>query len=142
MDTLIIAQQMWSGIKPLSVIILVQKMLLWIGEMPKEEILLMKKSELLSVKRTVLISYYRGFLRVVGVAGGVELLFPAKYLGDKRTLFGQQLLLTLRQSSLQYNVTMVTVRIGTTVSSPYDDGLQLEIPPVAIGNNWQTIQVG
>lgn len=102
----------------------------------------MKKSELLSVKRTILISYYRGFLRVVGVGGGVELLFPAKYLGDKRTLFGQQLLLTLRQSSLQYNVTMVTVRIGTTVSSPYDDELQLEIPPVAIGNSWQTIQVG
>ena len=142
MDILIIAQQMWSGIKPRSVIILVQKMVLWIGEMPKEEILLMKKSELLSVKRTILISYYRGFLRVVGVGGGVELLFPAKYLGDKRTLFGQQLLLTLRQSSLQYNVTMVTVRIGTTVSSPYDDELQLEIPPVAIGNSWQTIQVG
>ena len=74
--------------------------------------------------------------------GGVELLFPAKYLGDKRTMFGQQLLLTLRQSSQQHNVTMVTVRISTTVSSPYDDGLQLEIPPVAIGNIWQTIQVG
>ena len=75
------------------------------------------------------------------MAGGVELLFPAKYLGDKRTMFGQQLLLTLRQSSQRHNVTMVTVRISTTVSSPYDDGLQLEIPPVAIGNNWQTIQV-
>jgi len=76
------------------------------------------------------------------VAGGVELLFPAKYLGDKRTLFGQQLLLTLRQSSHQHNVTMVAVRIGTTVSGPYDDGLQLEIPPIAIGNSWETIQVG
>lgn len=89
-----------------------------------------------------MILYCRGFLRVVGVAGGVELLFPEKYLGDKRTLFGQQLLLTLRQSSQQHNVTMVTVRIGTTISSPYDDGLQLEIPPVSISNNWQTIQVG
>ena len=78
----------------------------------------------------------------MGGAGGVKLLFPAQYLGDKRTLFGQQLLLTLRQSSLQHNVTMVTVRIGTTVSSPYDDGLQLEMSPVAIDNNWQTIQVG
>lgn len=75
------------------------------------------------------------------MAGGVELLFPAKYLGDKRTMFGQQLLLTLRQSSQRHNFTMVTVRISTTVSSPYDDGLQLKIPPVAIGNNWQTIQV-
>lgn len=89
-----------------------------------------------------MISYYRGFIRVVGVAGGVELLFPQKYLGDKRTMFGQQLLLTLRQSSQQQHVTMVTVRISSTVSSPYDDGLQLEIPPVAIGNNWQTVQVG
>lgn len=86
--------------------------------------------------------YSRGFLRVMGVTGGVELLFPAQYLGDKRTLFGQQLLLTLRQSSQQHNITMVTVRIGTIVSSPYDDGLQLEIRPVAIDNNWQTIQVG
>ena len=76
------------------------------------------------------------------MADGVKLLFPAKYLGDKRTLFGQQLLLTMRQSSQLRNVTMVTVRIGTTVISPYDGGLQLEIPPVAIGNNWQTIQVG
>lgn len=75
------------------------------------------------------------------MAGGVELLFPAKYLGDKRTLFGQQLLLTLRQLSQRHNITMVTIRIGTTVSSPYDNGLQLEIPPIAIGNNWQTIQV-
>lgn len=76
------------------------------------------------------------------MAGGIELLFPTKYLGDKRTLFGQQLLLTLRQSSEHLNVTMVAVRISTTVSNPYDDGLQLEIPPVTIGNNWQTIQVG
>lgn len=87
-------------------------------------------------------AYFRGFLRVMGVAGGVELMFPEKYLADKRTLFGQQLLLTLRLSSQQHhNVTMVTIRIGTTASNPYDDGLQLEIPPVVIGNDWQTIQV-
>ena len=71
-------------------------------------------------------------------------MFLTKYLGDKRTLFGQQLLLTLRLSSQQqqqHNVTMVTIKIGTTASNPYDDGLQLEIPPVVIGSNWQTIQV-
>ena len=80
-------------------------------------------------------------MRVVGGTEGVELMFPAKYLGDKRTMFGQQLLLTLRQSSQQHNVTMVAVEIGTTVSSPYEDELQLKIPPVAVGNNWKTIQV-
>ena len=84
---------------------------------------------------------YRGFLRIAGGTEGMELMFPAKYLGDKRTMFEQQLLLTLRQSSQQHNVTMVTIEIGTTVSSPYDDGLQFKIPPVAIGNKWQTIQV-
>ena len=76
------------------------------------------------------------------MAGGVELLFPARYLGDKRTLFGQQLLLTTRLSSQQHNNTMVTIRIDSTIGSPYDDGLQLETQPVAIGNTWQTIQVG
>jgi len=81
-------------------------------------------------------------MRVEGVAGRVELLFPAEYLSDKRTLFGQQFLVTLRQSSSHASIVMVTVKISTTAASPYDDGLQLEMSPVAISNSWKTIKVG
>jgi len=81
-------------------------------------------------------------MRIEGVAGRVELLFPVQYLGDKRTLFGQQFLMTLRHSTPPLGVTMVTVKINTTAVSPYDDGgLQLEMSPVAISNNWKTIKV-
>ncbi|XP_065910322.1 laminin subunit gamma-3-like isoform X2 [Dysidea avara] len=80
-------------------------------------------------------------MRVEGVAGRVELLFPAEYLGDKRTAFGQQFLVTLCQSPAQNGKATVTVRINKTAVSPYDDGFQLEMSPVAISNSWKTIKV-
>ena len=80
-------------------------------------------------------------MRVEGVAGRAELLFPAEYLGDKKTSFGQQFLVTLRQSPAQDSKATVTVRISTTAVNPYDYGLQLEMSPVAISNSWKTIKV-
>ena len=80
-------------------------------------------------------------MQIQGVAGRVELLFPVEYLGDKRTLFGQQFLMTLRLSTPPLGATMVSVKISTTAVSPFDDGLQLEMSPVAITNSWKTIKV-